>query len=167
MANAENNHNMDRNSLYVAECFRRPGPILKRIRESSGAVRTVSKENVHITLVLKGKNKRRRRKVMGQKVNPHGARVGVIGDWDSRWFRQRESEIGDTLVQDYNLRKYLRRRPCTPPACRKSRSNATPPACASISTAPSPASSSARAARDRKSPPDLRKDGQAHPDQYR
>lgn len=43
---------------------------------------------------------------MGQKVNPHGLRVGVIKDWDSRWFTKDE-EFGDTLVSDYNLRKYL------------------------------------------------------------
>lgn len=45
---------------------------------------------------------------MGQKVNPHGLRVGVIKDWDSRWFAK-DSEFGDTLVQDYNLRKTLKK----------------------------------------------------------
>ncbi|MBE6686359.1 MAG: 30S ribosomal protein S3 [Ruminococcaceae bacterium] len=44
---------------------------------------------------------------MGQKVNPHGLRVGVIKDWDSRWFAKDEV-FGDTLVSDYNLRKYLK-----------------------------------------------------------
>ena len=44
---------------------------------------------------------------MGQKVNPHGFRVGVIKDWDSRWFTKDE-EFGDTLVSDYNLRKFLK-----------------------------------------------------------
>lgn len=45
---------------------------------------------------------------MGQKVNPHGLRVGVIKDWDSRWFVKKD-QIGDTIVSDYNLRKYLKR----------------------------------------------------------
>lgn len=45
---------------------------------------------------------------MGQKVNPHGFRVGIIKDWDSRWFA-RDSVFGDTLVEDYNLRKYLKK----------------------------------------------------------
>ncbi len=45
---------------------------------------------------------------MGQKVNPHGLRVGVIKDWDSRWFAK-DNEFGDTLVQDYNLRKMLKK----------------------------------------------------------
>ncbi|MCD7811887.1 MAG: 30S ribosomal protein S3 [Ruminococcus sp.] len=43
---------------------------------------------------------------MGQKVNPHGLRVGVIKDWDSRWFADKSS-FGDTLVEDYNVRKYI------------------------------------------------------------
>ena len=45
---------------------------------------------------------------MGQKVNPHGLRVGVIKDWDSRWFA-RDEAFGDTLVEDYNLRKTLKK----------------------------------------------------------
>ena len=44
---------------------------------------------------------------MGQKVNPHGLRVGVIKDWDSRWF-VKDEQIGDTIVSDYNIRKYLK-----------------------------------------------------------
>ena len=44
---------------------------------------------------------------MGQKVNPHGLRVGVIKNWDSRWFVSDE-KFGDTLVSDYNLREYLK-----------------------------------------------------------
>ena len=44
---------------------------------------------------------------MGQKVNPHGLRVGVIKNWDSRWFVS-DKQFGDTIVSDYNLRKYLK-----------------------------------------------------------
>ena len=43
---------------------------------------------------------------MGQKVNPHGLRVGVIKNWDSRWFAK-DNVFGDTLVEDYKLRNYL------------------------------------------------------------
>ncbi len=46
---------------------------------------------------------------MGQKVNPHGLRVGVIKNWDSRWY-VKEADFGDTLVSDYNLRKFLKER---------------------------------------------------------
>lgn len=45
---------------------------------------------------------------MGQKVNPHGLRVGVIKDWDSRWFANK-STFGDTLVEDYKIREYLKK----------------------------------------------------------
>ena len=45
---------------------------------------------------------------MGQKVNPHGFRVGVIKNRDSRWFAN-NNVFGDTLVEDYNLRKYLKK----------------------------------------------------------
>ncbi|SHH72137.1 small subunit ribosomal protein S3 [Sporobacter termitidis DSM 10068] len=44
---------------------------------------------------------------MGQKVNPHGFRVGVIKDWDSRWYA-RNDKVGDLIVEDYNIRKYLK-----------------------------------------------------------
>ena len=44
---------------------------------------------------------------MGQKIHPHGLRVGVIKDWDSRWYARNE-KVGDLLVEDYNLRKYLK-----------------------------------------------------------
>ena len=39
---------------------------------------------------------------MGQKVNPHGLRVGVIKDWDSKWYA--EETFADNLVEDYNIR---------------------------------------------------------------
>ena len=45
---------------------------------------------------------------MGQKVNPHGLRVGVIKDWDSRWYA--DAEYADYLVEDYNIRKFLKKK---------------------------------------------------------
>ncbi len=45
---------------------------------------------------------------MGQKVNPHGLRVGVIKDWDSKWYA--ESEFADYLVEDDKIRKYLKKK---------------------------------------------------------
>ena len=45
---------------------------------------------------------------MGQKVNPHGLRVGVIKDWDSRWYA-REEKVGDLIVEDYKIREYLKK----------------------------------------------------------
>ena len=46
---------------------------------------------------------------MGQKVNPHGLRVGVIKNWDSRWFAADE-KFGDILVSDYNIREFLKKK---------------------------------------------------------
>ena len=45
---------------------------------------------------------------MGQKVNPKGFRVGVIKDWDSKWFADKE-EFSDLLVEDYNIRKVIKK----------------------------------------------------------
>lgn len=45
---------------------------------------------------------------MGQKVNPHGLRVGVINDWDSRWYA--EADFADNLIEDYNIRTYLKKK---------------------------------------------------------
>ncbi len=45
---------------------------------------------------------------MGQKVNPHGIRVGVIKDWSSTWYA--DSDFADNLVEDYNIRKYLKKK---------------------------------------------------------
>lgn len=45
---------------------------------------------------------------MGQKVNPHGLRVGVIKDWDSKWYA--ETDFSDNLVEDYNIRKFVKKR---------------------------------------------------------
>ena len=45
---------------------------------------------------------------MGQKVNPHGLRVGIIKDWDSRWYA--ESDFADNLVEDYKIREFLKKK---------------------------------------------------------
>ena len=48
---------------------------------------------------------------MGQKVNPHGLRVGVIKDWDSKWYADtKNEEFANNLVEDYNLRKFLKKK---------------------------------------------------------
>ena len=46
---------------------------------------------------------------MGQKVNPHGLRVGVIKDWDSKWYAD-EADFSDYLVEDYKIRKFLKKK---------------------------------------------------------
>jgi len=46
---------------------------------------------------------------MGQKVNPHGLRVGIIKDWDSRWYADGK-DFSDNLVEDYKIREFLKKR---------------------------------------------------------
>ena len=43
---------------------------------------------------------------MGQKVNPHGLRVGVIKDWDTKWYA--DKDFADYLVEDVNIRKFIK-----------------------------------------------------------
>ena len=45
---------------------------------------------------------------MGQKVNPHGLRVGVISEWDSKWYA--EKDFADNLVEDYKIREFLKKK---------------------------------------------------------
>ena len=45
---------------------------------------------------------------MGQKVHPHGFRVGIISDWDSRWYAE-DNAFGDNIVEDYKIRKFLKK----------------------------------------------------------
>ena len=44
---------------------------------------------------------------MGQKVNPHGLRVGVIKDWNAKWFANNK-DFADCLIEDYDIRKYIK-----------------------------------------------------------
>lgn len=47
---------------------------------------------------------------MGQKVNPHGLRVGIIKDWDSKWYAEtKNGEFADNLVEDYKIREFIKK----------------------------------------------------------
>ena len=46
---------------------------------------------------------------MGQKVNPHGLRVGVIKNWDSRWIAA-DGKVGDLILEDYKIREFLKKK---------------------------------------------------------
>ena len=106
-ANAENNHQMDPEKLYVSETFATPGPIIKRMMpRAQGRGYRINKRTSHITIAVAERSGRRNN--MGQKVNPHGLRVGVIKDWDSRWYAKNEN-VGDLLVEDHKIRGYLKK----------------------------------------------------------
>ena len=107
-ANAENNHKMDPEKLYVSEVFATPGPIIKRIMpRAQGRAYRINKRTSHVTIAVAEKE-REEAESMGQKVNPHGLRVGVIKDWDSRWYARNE-KVGDLLVEDNKIRNYLKK----------------------------------------------------------
>ena len=94
MANAENNFEMDPEKLYVCETHAGAGPILKRgMPRSHGRMYRINKRTSHIMIAV-AERPREGGRIMGQKVNPHGLRVGVIKDWDSRWYA-RESRRSD------------------------------------------------------------------------
>jgi ribosomal protein S3 len=82
---------------------------------------------------------------MGQKVNPHGIRVGVIKDWDSRWFVSDE-KFGDTLVSDYKVRTFLKKELQKQVSQRSRSKETTTKEFVLFSTAQSPVSLSVRAA---------------------
>ena len=91
VANAENNFSMDTSKLYVSEVYATSGPILKRmIPASKGRGYRINKRTSHV------------------KVNPHGMRVGVIKDWDSRWYA-RDEKVGDLIVEDNKIRKFVKK----------------------------------------------------------
>ena len=46
---------------------------------------------------------------MGQKTHPHGVRVGIIKDWDSKWYADKK-QFGDNLVEDDKIRKYVKKK---------------------------------------------------------
>ena len=90
-ANAENNNGMDPSKLYVEECYANKGPTMKRVHpRAQGRAYRIEKRMSHITVIL----------------NAHGLRVGVIKDWDSKWYA--EETFADNLVEDYNIRKFLK-----------------------------------------------------------
>ena len=74
---------------------------------------------------------------MGQKINPTGLRIGVIKNWESRWYANKGT-FGDTLVEDYNLREYLLET-LAPAGVPKVESKEMQTACTSTFTAQSPA----------------------------
>ena len=105
IANAENNNGMSAENLYVEECYANKGPTMKRVKpRAQGRAYRIEKRMSHITVVLNEIKEAN----MGQKVNPHGLRVGVIKDWDSKWYA--EADFADCLVEDYKIRTFLKKR---------------------------------------------------------
>ena len=89
VANATNNHNMDESKLYIKACFADDGVTLKRwMPRAKGSASQILKRSSHITVVVA--EREQGDTYMGQKVSPVGMRVGVIRDWESRWYAEKD-----------------------------------------------------------------------------
>jgi small subunit ribosomal protein S3 len=102
-ANAEF-QNMSKKDLYVAEIFADPGPTMKRIMaRGKGSADRILKRTSHITVILE------RGQIMGQKVNPHGLRVGIIEGWNTQWYADKKA-FSKNLLEDHKIRTLLKKK---------------------------------------------------------
>ena len=109
-ANAENNFDMNPDNLYVAEVYAHQGPTMKRWRAGAqGRASIILKEIEPCRRNFKRKRNKIGGSCMGQKVSPHGLRVGVIKDWDSKWYGDKKN-FADYLVEDHQVREYVKKK---------------------------------------------------------
>ena len=89
----------------MAECYANKAPTMKRIQpRAQGRAYRIEKEQViSLSYWMKGKEVKN-----GTESNPHGLRVGLIKDWDSKWYA--EADFADYLVEDYNIRTFLKKK---------------------------------------------------------
>ena len=105
IANAENNFGLEKANLVVSETFANEGPTMKRFRpRAKGSASPINKRTTHVTVVVSEKYGG---KLVGQKVHPIGMRVGIIRDWDAKWYA--EKEYADYLHEDLAIRKFIQK----------------------------------------------------------
>ena len=113
LANAEHNYDMNTDELVVKEAYANEGPTLKRFRpRAQGRASAINKRTSHITIVvsdgkkkLKKLNNYLRREHCGSKINPIGLRVGIIRDWEAKWYA--EKDFASLLHEDLRIRKFI------------------------------------------------------------
>ena len=115
VANAENNLQLDPDTLWVKNAYADEGPTLKRIRpRAQGRAYRIRKRTSHITVEVESRPGRRaegseqeegRWPVVGQKINPHGFRLGITTDWKSRWYA--DKQYAEYVAEDVKIRKLL------------------------------------------------------------
>ena len=104
IANAENNHNLDVDSLIVAEAWVGKNLVMKRGRpRARGRFGKIMKPFSEITIKVRQAGEFR---IMGQKVNPIGMRLQVNRTWDSRWFAELK-DYGNLLLEDLRMREFI------------------------------------------------------------
>ena len=110
IANAENNHQLDVDRLFVKEATVGRAFVLKRFHaRGRGRSARIEKHFAHLTVVVRERDGARPRGLMGQKVNPIGLRLGINRTWDSRWFARKD--YANLLLEDLELRKFLTQPP--------------------------------------------------------
>ena len=103
IANAENNFGLEKANLFVSEAYINEGPTMKRFRpRAKGSASPINKRTSHITVVV---TEKKGDKNVGQKVHPIGMRVGIIRDWDAKWYA--EKEYASYLHEDLAIRKLV------------------------------------------------------------
>ena len=119
IANAENNFNLDPETLVVSRAFVDEGPTLKRFQpRAQGRAFRIRKRTSHITIEVEsieqacaGRSECSHRRqegqhtLMGQKVNPNGFRLGITTDWKSRWFA--DKNYGEYVKEDVAIRRLM------------------------------------------------------------
>ncbi len=105
IANAENNFGLEKANLVVSETFANEGPTMKRFRpRAKGSASPINKRTTHVTVVV---SEKLGGILVGQKVHPIGMRVGIIRDWDAKWYA--EKEYADYLHEDLAIRKFIQK----------------------------------------------------------
>ena len=105
ISNAENNHQYDIDNLFVKEAFVGKSIVMKRFRpRAKGRASPIKKPFSRITIVLEEKKE----KIMGQKINPIGLRLGINRGWDSTWFAKKK-DFGRYLIEDFKIRNYIKK----------------------------------------------------------
>ena len=98
LANAEHNYDMNTDELVVKEAYANEGPTLKRFRpRAQGRASAINKRTSHITIVVSDVKKKLKKlnklskEGCGSKINPIGLRVGIIRDWEAKWYAEKTS----------------------------------------------------------------------------
>ena len=106
VANAENNNQYDIDKLIVKEAYCGKKIVMKRFRpRAKGRAAPILKPIQQLQLYYQKQNKWR---VMGQKVNPIGFRLGVNRGWDSVWYAKKK-DFGNYLIEDFKIRSYIKK----------------------------------------------------------